>query len=56
MLEADFDTQEEMDAYVPPSWAGGEVSHVDEFSGGVLSTLGSDELEELLRVASPPTA
>lgn len=56
MLEVDFNTYEDMDAYIPPGWAGDEVTHLDEFSGGGLSALGSDELEELLRAASPPTA
>lgn len=55
MMEVDFDTYEDMDAYAPPSWAGDEVTHRDEFSGGVLSALGSDDLEELLRAAPPPT-
>lgn len=49
MLEVDFDTYEDMDAYAPPSWAGDEVTHRDEFSGGVLSALGPNDLEELLR-------
>lgn len=47
MLEVDFDTYEDLDAYNPPSWAGDEVTHLEEFSGGGLA-LGPDELEELL--------
>lgn len=56
MLEVDFGTYEDLDAYAPPSWAGDEVTHRDEFSGGVLSALGSGDLAELLRAASSPTA
>lgn len=55
MLEVDFDTYEDMDVYTPPAWAGVEVSHMSEFSGGELSALESEELEELLRGASPPS-
>ena len=55
MLEVDFDTYRSMDAYTPPSWAGDEVSHRDEFSGGVLSALGSADLKELLQATAPPT-
>jgi len=56
MLEVDCHTQEEMDAYAPPDWAGEEVSHLDELSGGMLSRLRFEEVESLLnKVATSPT-
>ncbi len=55
MLEVNFDTYEDMNVYTPPAWAGVEVSQMKEFSGGELSALESEELEEVLRAASPPS-
>lgn len=48
MMEADFGSEEEMDSFVPPSFAEKEVSRDDRFSGGRLALTSAEELRALL--------
>lgn len=48
MLEVEFHADEDLTAFRPPHWAGLEVTHREEFSGGALSASTSEEANELL--------
>jgi hypothetical protein len=48
ILEVEFRTDAERAAYRPPSWAGPEVTHREEFSGGALSASSYEDLRALL--------
>lgn len=55
MLEVEFHAEEDLTAFRPPHWAGLEVTHREEFSGGALSAITSEGVNELLRELVHPS-